>query len=1251
MRQFRQIVDRAVLAAATAAPSDVNSINSAEFTVGSLCYAASSLDSITFVEGNKRLSLKEPIYASFLATLRTAPTVLASCLATDISACGRTYPDVTQIICSSLYGDGIVPENRALIVQLIKELCIQQVASNESPKRLLRLGKCAFSKMLKSFLETLPSARLFLYSALREAVIAVLVNDDMYLDIDAERAVIRFPPEGRMRQFGKEGSPEYQDKVDKYKAWATSKLRSLVETFVHGIQDSVFCFPDSLSSIIRYVYTSLSDAQQSKSESSNMSPEIAAICTDLIFSNFICHACINPEMYGIVDMHITPVARFNLMQVAQIIQVLAMSKFEDIDPRFREICSPFNDGASLTTVLDKVLNGGVNEPDGYHEQKKLEGIDRLVVLITESDLYQLTNFIDDVSQCTSNIALKVTLDDLMVGVPRDRSSNESTCINQRQSLHNNRGLSIADESNGKKQSILNKVRRAKSLADPGNVEQSAAAAAICSAPKEVLVIEIRPQTQMLGLLPEDQVLESEHGSSRQTKVRMNLNHTLNTAEGIESLPTDKRTKFSQDQESIATSDNLEAVSEGASTHSVESSLDETDTEGDDANDGINVDDDVEDNDNLSDMVSANVSSGRGTPNVSGRDTPSSNSDSDGETGNGTAVATSNVTTANQVGNTGNLGPSLSTQANIARPRPTLRSIPVETKRRTQNDIEEKFGKFDCNASSSSTGLAADETKSLLSDTWSTDVLASDSEAAQSETQHDHHPAAAVNFANIASAPRHASPSLSFMHNFDGPTIQVNSTDVHHQESTDDILEKYRKKETRVNDQTSRHNVDNNTSTGRTSGMSSATPSASHSAPSVARGSAGGPGNAGGGGTGGGGGGGGGGGDDGNRPTGSVDGRKNNGNNGPGRTDTNTPCRITSTKRILRRVLSNVNIHGMPQLVSHFEISHRHSARDDLLTFMRTLLSEAKHRGNSSQVVAVQEAFRSIDSLDDKSCHQVFKLLRDDHKKRACYIGYLINSRQQLLSLEAHFENVTEYLNKEKRVCLHNLIVVAVKLFLEGKDKALARFVKCFQKLVMSDEKVQLVDTFLSFLLDSMDKETIWKAASQEQLKHATAIIERSVMSQVYMYALYPNGDGDIHRDQILQTHIDKLSKIIHLNHEYLRIPSKYHSEAPWPSAIEEISTINAFKTPREKVTCIVNTCTIIMNLLSLASDRSVASADDLIPVMVYVLLQANPPSLLSTVQFINSFYENRFEGEEAYWWTQFAAAVEFTKTMDYEDTK
>lgn len=45
-------------------------------------------------------------------------------------------------------------------------------------------------------------------------------------------------------------------------------------------------------------------------------------------------------------------------------------------------------------------------------------------------------------------------------------------------------------------------------------------------------------------------------------------------------------------------------------------------------------------------------------------------------------------------------------------------------------------------------------------------------------------------------------------------------------------------------------------------------------------------------------------------------------------------------------------------------------------------------------------------------------------------------------------------------------------------------------------------------------------------------------------------------------------------------------------------------------------------------------------------LQANPPCLLSTVQYINNFYASRLSGEECYWWMQFTAALEFIKTID-----
>lgn len=90
-------------------------------------------------------------------------------------------------------------------------------------------------------------------------------------------------------------------------------------------------------------------------------------------------------------------------------------------------------------------------------------------------------------------------------------------------------------------------------------------------------------------------------SSRPSRVRL-------TDSGILVETQEKRTRFSLSHDQDSTSDNLEAISEAASNQSMASSVDlEAEAEAD----------------NLSDMVSANVS-GRGTPlNVSGRDTPQS----------------------------------------------------------------------------------------------------------------------------------------------------------------------------------------------------------------------------------------------------------------------------------------------------------------------------------------------------------------------------------------------------------------------------------------------------------------------------------------------------------------------------------------------------------------------------------------------------------------------------------------------------
>lgn len=119
-------------------------------------------------------------------------------------------------------------------------------------------------------------------------------------------------------------------------------------------------------------------------------------------------------------------------------------------------------------------------------------------------------------------------------------------------------------------------------------------------PPTVLMLALpRDDERPTGLLTEQEVLD----------MKLSLGPPTGSVDAP--LTQEKRTRFaSHDDGSIGnTSDNLEAISEAASNHSVASSLElENEDQGD--------------NDNLSDMVSANVS-GRGTPNISGRDTPSS----------------------------------------------------------------------------------------------------------------------------------------------------------------------------------------------------------------------------------------------------------------------------------------------------------------------------------------------------------------------------------------------------------------------------------------------------------------------------------------------------------------------------------------------------------------------------------------------------------------------------------------------------
>ena len=76
--------------------------------------------------------------------------------------------------------------------------------------------------------------------------------------------------------------------------------------------------------------------------------------------------------------------------------------------------------------------------------------------------------------------------------------------------------------------------------------------------------------------------------------------------------------------------------------------------------------------------------------------------------------------------------------------------------------------------------------------------------------------------------------------------------------------------------------------------------------------------------------------------------------------------------------------------------------------------------------------------------------------------------------------------------------------------------------------------------------------------------------------------------------------------------------------------IKSYRAPRDKVVCVLNCCKVIFGLLK--HSKSDSSADSFMPMLIYVVLHANPEHLVSNVQYILRFRnQDKLGGEAGYY--------------------
>lgn len=253
---------------------------------------------------------------------------------------------LTDTFVSTIYSHCYLDEDKVAVLDILDEL--MDIYSNfyEDVRKQIHSSYSSFRILYNHLCNESPDMKTFFKLVLYKPIMHVLAENTLYLDIDINRALHRFDARDREKHFGKENTSEFQENVSKYKKWILKMLQHFVANFVSSLRNNIFAFPRSLALLIIRIYTQLIQKLDFS--------QVYAICIDLIFYYVICPAIHHPDMYGLTELHINKIARFNLAQCATLIQTLALTKYEDLGPHLTEVYDLF-DKDCLSFVIDHIL--------------------------------------------------------------------------------------------------------------------------------------------------------------------------------------------------------------------------------------------------------------------------------------------------------------------------------------------------------------------------------------------------------------------------------------------------------------------------------------------------------------------------------------------------------------------------------------------------------------------------------------------------------------------------------------------------------------------------------------------------------------------------------------------------------------------------------------------------------------------------------------------------------------------------------
>lgn len=240
----------------------------------------------------------------------------------------------------------------------------------------------------------------------------------------------------------------------------------------------------------------------------------------------------------------------------------------------------------------------------------------------------------------------------------------------------------------------------------------------------------------------------------------------------------------------------------------------------------------------------------------------------------------------------------------------------------------------------------------------------------------------------------------------------------------------------------------------------------------------------------------------------------------------------------------------------------------------------------------------------------------------------------------------------------------LKQFKNPKAEPLVKYTRSFlnnfstqRSLWSTSEQKKLINDFKLFIYDKFSLYEPFSLLDNTKLTNAQEGIEKLIMGKLYSQCFSPNlnavlkldegHQNDVLGDEQLKSKIDEF-KFITPEHLDIIGPIKGNLDKFVKISGRELSKINNFKSPRDKMVCVLNSCKVIFGILN-HNRLNKTGADSFIPLLIYTIIKSDIDNLYSNIKYIERFrYDNFIRGESSYYISSLQAAVDFIIKLDNE---